>query len=75
MWSSLETSVAPPAGHRVAQVYASALPVAYSAGIKAEAFEPFARLILRGAYEATLAVGQLWLLSSARVRARLLRRR
>ena len=54
-----ETSVAPPAEHRVAQVYASALPVAYSAGIKAEAFEPFARLILRGAYEATLAVGQL----------------
>ena len=39
-----ETSVAPPAEHRVAQVYASALPVAYSAGIKAEAFEPFARL-------------------------------
>lgn len=54
-----DTSVVPPHEHRVAQVYASALPVAYASGTKPEHFEPFARLVLRGAYEATLAVGQL----------------
>ena len=54
-----DTSVVPPHEHRVAQVYVSALPVAYASGTKPEHFEPFARLVLRGAYEATLAVGQL----------------
>lgn len=46
------------AGHLVSQVYASALPVAYSrhgSGL----WEPFARLILEAAYEATLAAAVL----------------
>ena len=33
--------------------------MAYAASTKAADFEPFARLVLRGAYEATLAVGHL----------------
>ena len=52
-WS---TSVTPPYEHRVAQVYASALPCAYARGTKERDWEPFARLVLRAAYEATLAV-------------------
>lgn len=46
------------AGHLVTQVYASALPVAYSHHGSA-LWEPFARLVLEAAYEATLAVGVL----------------
>lgn len=46
----------PGAGHRVSQVYASALPVGYSVH-PAEDWEPFARLVLEAAYEATLLVG------------------
>jgi len=41
------------AGHRVSQAYCSALPVAYSPH-PARLWEPFARLILEAAYEATL---------------------
>ena len=41
------------AGHTVAQAYCSALPVAYS-NISAVHWESFARLILEGAYEATI---------------------
>ena len=41
-------------GPRVTQAFCSALPVAYGAGVQA-AWEPFARLILEAAYEATLA--------------------
>lgn len=52
------TQAKPPHSHLVAQVYASALPVAYSK-TRAADWEPFARLVLRGAYEATLAVGAL----------------
>jgi serine/threonine protein kinase len=52
-----ETSVAPPLEHRVCQVYASALPCAYARGPPEGDWEPFARLVLRAAYEATLAVG------------------
>jgi hypothetical protein len=37
----------------VTQVYCSALPIAYS-GIRADAWEPFGRLVLEAAYEATL---------------------
>lgn len=48
----------PGAGHRVSQVYASALPVGYSAH-PAEDWEPFARLVLEAAYEATLLAGAL----------------
>ncbi len=44
----------PGAGHLVHQVYASALPIAYSPAPKVE-WEPFARLVLGAAYRATLA--------------------
>jgi hypothetical protein len=43
------------AKHLVTQVYCSALPVAYS-GLASAQWEPFARLVLEAAYEATLAV-------------------
>ena len=52
-----DTQVRPPAEHRVCQVFASALPVAYARGVRSADWEPFARLVLRGAYKATLAVG------------------
>lgn len=45
-------------GHCVSQAYCSALPVAYS-HVSDRAWEPFARLILDAAYEATLAAGVL----------------
>lgn len=54
-----ETQVRPPKTHNVAQVFASAVPVAYEKGTRSEDWEPFARLVLRAAYEATLAVGAL----------------
>jgi len=44
--------------HTVTQVYASALPVAYS-HVEAALWEPFARLVLRAAYEATLRAARL----------------
>ena len=53
------TQARPPHTHRVCQVYASALPVAYGRAARAAEWEPFARLVLRAAYEATLAVGAL----------------
>ncbi len=43
----------PGGGHTVSQAYCSALPVAYSGHPPAE-WEPFARLVLEAAYEATL---------------------
>lgn len=46
------------AGHTVSQVYCSALPVAYTE-YPQETWEPFARLVLDAAYEATLRVGLL----------------
>lgn len=48
----------PGAGHRLTQVYASALPVGYSEH-PASDWEPFARLILEAAYEASLLAGAL----------------
>ena len=54
-----DTQVRPPHTHRVAQVFASAVPVAYSKSTASADWEPFARLVLRAAYEATLAVGAL----------------
>ncbi|WP_200797068.1 hypothetical protein [Rubritalea squalenifaciens] len=44
--------------HCVSQVYCSALPVAYSA-LPNQLWEPFARLILEAAYEATLLAGRV----------------
>jgi hypothetical protein len=54
-----ETQVKPPLAHRVAQVFCSALPVAYCRDkmIDELVWEPFARLVLRASYEATLAIG------------------
>jgi hypothetical protein len=42
------------AGHHVSQAYCSALPVGY-ASEPTDRWEPFARLVLDAAYEATLA--------------------
>ncbi len=44
-----------PSGHGVSQVYCSALPVAYTQHPAAE-WEPFARLVLQAAYEASLHI-------------------
>eukprot|EP00622_Pseudochattonella_farcimen_P004239 FR739586.1.p1 GENE.FR739586.1~~FR739586.1.p1 ORF type:complete len:251 (+),score=19.41 FR739586.1:47-799(+) len=55
-WS---TSVKPPAKHEVAQVYASALPVAYAKSTKSKDWEPFARLVLRATYDATLCAARV----------------
>ncbi len=45
-------------GHRVTQAYCSALPVAYSR-LPVPLWEPFARLVLEAAYEATLCAGRI----------------
>jgi hypothetical protein len=47
-----------PGGRRVSQAYCSALPIAYSQ-LPESSWESFARLVLDGAYEATLAAGAL----------------
>lgn len=54
-WS---TSVYPPAAHRVTQVFASALPVAYSSLCPPEDWQPFASAVLAAAYDATLLVAE-----------------
>jgi len=41
-------------GHLVDQLYCSALPVAYCGSLPKRLWEPFARLVLEAAYEATL---------------------
>lgn len=46
------------AGHLVSQVYCSALPVAYTTHSRG-LWEAFARLVLEGAYEATLYAGAI----------------
>lgn len=48
-----EVTLAGGGGHLVTQAYCSALPIAYSR-LPAAAWEPFARLVLEAAYEATL---------------------
>ena len=53
-----DTQVRPPHTHRVAQVFASALPVLYAKSTKSTDWEAFARLVLRAAYDATLAAAQ-----------------
>lgn len=47
------TDLPPQSRHTVTQVFCSALPVAYS-DLPASLWEPFARLVLEAAYEATL---------------------
>jgi hypothetical protein len=58
----------PGCEHRVSQAYCSALPVAYSQHAS-ELWEPFARLVLEAAYEATLcaAVLNAWQAGNNRV--------
>lgn len=51
--------VRPPASHRVCQIYASAVPVAYAKSTTSRDWESFARLVLRGAYRATLGAAAL----------------
>ena len=51
-----ETSVKPPSNNRVCQVYASALPCGYAPDTPPDDWEPFARLVLRASYKATLSV-------------------
>ena len=55
-WNT-EVTIA-PTGHTVTQAYCSALPVAYLRE-PASLWEPFARLVLEVAYEATLAAAAL----------------
>jgi len=52
------TDEGPGHGQRVTQAYGSALPVAYM-GHAPEQWEPFARLVLEAAYEATLLAARL----------------
>lgn len=51
-----DTQVRPPGTHTVAQVYASALPIAYAREIPLGHWQQFAKLVLRAAYDATLCV-------------------
>lgn len=55
-WQADTQVTLPGCRHRVHQLYCSALPVAYSQHAS-ELWEPFARLVLEAAYEATLQVG------------------
>lgn len=52
-WGAEVTDLPPERRHAVTQVFCSALPVAYC-HMPAELWEPFARLVLESAYEATL---------------------
>ena len=45
--------------HRVCQVYSSAVPVTYVRNTTSKEWEPFARAILSGTYEATLLVAAI----------------
>lgn len=57
----------PGAGHHVTQIYASALPLSYAGGAAPE-WEPFARLILEAAYEATFRIAALQAATGGRPR-------
>ena len=57
-WDAEVTDTQGPAKPCVSQIFCSALPVAYS-DIPARHWEPFARLVLEAAYEATLLAGCL----------------
>ena len=55
-----EVQLRPPnPGHRVCQVFCSALPVAYAKSTPSADWEAFARCVLTAAYDATLAAGAL----------------
>jgi hypothetical protein len=53
------TDGSPPPDQQVSQAFCSALPVSYAAHVPAPLWEPLARLVLEGAYEATLLAGVL----------------
>jgi hypothetical protein len=53
-WSTAVSLKQAPSAHTVTQVFCSALPVAYAKGTQSTDWEPFARLVLGAAYEATL---------------------
>jgi hypothetical protein len=55
-WS---TEVHTATRHRVAQVFSSAVPVAYCKGTKSEDWSLFAALVLQATFEATLLVGAI----------------
>ncbi len=54
--ADVEVTDGVPPGQTVSQIFCSALPVAYG-GSPPAAWAPFARLVLEGAYEATLLAG------------------
>lgn len=56
-WNVEVTAAGAPQGQTVSQAYCSALPVSYNRDSAPELWQPFARLVLEAAYEATLLAG------------------
>lgn len=56
-WDVEVTAKDAPQGQCVSQAYCSALPVSYNDDSDTELWQPFARLVLESAYEATLLAG------------------
>lgn len=56
-WNVEVTATGAPQGHCVSQAYCSALPVSYNRDSDPGLWQPFARLVLEAAYEATLLAG------------------
>ncbi len=56
-WDVEVTAKGAPQDQCVSQAYCSALPVSYNRDSDPELWEPFARLVLEAAYEATLLAG------------------
>ena len=56
-WDVEVTAKGAPQGQCVSQAYCSALPVSYNRDSDPELWQPFARLVLEAAYEATLLAG------------------
>ncbi len=56
-WDVEVTAAGAPSGQCVSQAYCSALPVSYNRDSDPEFWQPFARLVLEAAYEATLLAG------------------
>jgi hypothetical protein len=57
-WDAEVTGASAPANHCVSQAFCSALPVSYC-GLPSPLWDPFARLVLEAAYEATLHAGRV----------------
>lgn len=56
-WDVQVTAKGAPQGQCVSQAYCSALPVSYNRDSDPELWQPFARLVLEAAYEATMLAG------------------